>query len=123
MIHLDTNFLVDASVTGSPEDAKILGWLSAGEIRAMSAVAWGEFLCGPVSSPIESAARRTVSIIETLIQADAERAALLFNLTGRRSRSFQDCMIAAVALRCGASLGTSNASDFLPFLPHGLKLA
>jgi predicted nucleic acid-binding protein len=32
-------------------------------------------------------------------------------------------MIAAVAIRCGAKLATSNTADFLPFLPHGLILA
>ena len=45
------------------------------------------------------------------------------NQTGRRSRSLADCMIGAVAIRCGAKLATINASDFHPFLPFGLILA
>jgi predicted nucleic acid-binding protein len=92
-------------------------------LRANATVAWGEFLCGPLSSPAELAARQTVTIIEPLLAADAEKAAKLFRQTGRRSRSFQDCMIAAIAIRCGARLGALNSSDFAPFVPHGLVLA
>ena len=123
MIHLDTNFLVDALVPGSVADQKISTWLSVGEATAMSTVAWGEFLCGPVASSAEALARQTVTGLEPLFAADAEKAAELFNQTGRRSRSFQDCLIAAVAIRCGARLATLNASDFAPFVPHGLMLA
>ena len=54
---------------------------------------------------------------------DAEKAAQLFNLTGRRSRSLADCMIAAVAIRSGAKMATINAAHFQPFLAHGLVLA
>jgi predicted nucleic acid-binding protein len=34
-----------------------------------------------------------------------------------------DCQIAAVALRCNASIATGNTQDFAPFQPHGLVLA
>lgn len=123
MIHLDTNYLVDALVPGSPADVQFTSWLSSGEPVAMSTVAWGEFLCGPVTPPAEAMARQTVTQIEPLILADAERAAALFNQTGRRSRSFQNCMIAASGIRCGARLATLNQADFAVFLPHGLSLA
>lgn len=123
MIHLDANYLVDALVPGSTAEATVVGWLSTRERLAMSAVAWGEFLCGPLSSTAESAARQTVTTIEALLQTDGERAAQLFNRTGRRSQSFQDCMIAAVAIRCGAKLATLNSSDFAPLVPHGLVFA
>ncbi|RFC45682.1 MAG: PIN domain-containing protein [Verrucomicrobia bacterium] len=48
MIQLDTNFLIDALVSGSEQEAQLVGWLIAGETLAISTVAWGEFLCGPL---------------------------------------------------------------------------
>ncbi|MBI4025667.1 MAG: hypothetical protein HY360_11855 [Verrucomicrobia bacterium] len=54
---------------------------------------------------------------------DAVKAAELFNLTGRRSRSLADCMISAVAIRRGATLATINIADFQSFQQHGLILA
>jgi predicted nucleic acid-binding protein len=60
---------------------------------------------------------------EPFIAADAALAASLFNQTGRRSRSLADCMIAAVAIRCGAKLATVNSHDFHPLVAHGLILA
>lgn len=62
MIHLDANYLVDALVSGSQAEAKIVNLMSAGEQLVMSAVAWGEFLCGPLTSPAESAARQSMEI-------------------------------------------------------------
>ena len=60
---------------------------------------------------------------EPFLSADAALAANLFNHTGRRSRSLADCMIAAVAIRCGAKLATVNLNDFRPLVTHGLILA
>ena len=60
---------------------------------------------------------------EAFLVQDALRAAELFNLTGRRSRSLADCQIAAVALRVGARVATTNVEDFGPFQAHGLVLA
>jgi predicted nucleic acid-binding protein len=60
---------------------------------------------------------------EALLGADAVQAAFLFNQTGRRSRSLADCMIAAVAIRRGARLATSNENDFQLFASLGLLLA
>jgi hypothetical protein len=31
MIHLDTNFLIDALVAGSVQETQLVGWLSAGQ--------------------------------------------------------------------------------------------
>ncbi len=123
MIHLDTNFLIDALVPGSAQEAQVVGWLSAGESLGISAVAWGEFLCGPLSAAAEAYARQLLPNAEALERADAEKAAMLFNLTGRRSKSYADCCIGAVALRLQIALATSNHDDFAPMMVHGLVLA
>jgi predicted nucleic acid-binding protein len=75
MIHLDTNFLIDALIPASAQEAKLVGWLSAGETIGISAVAWGEFLCGPPSPSAEAAARRLLPGAAALSRADAEHAA------------------------------------------------
>jgi len=123
MIHLDTNFLISALQPGTAEESKVNSWLSGNEILGTSAVAWAELFCGPLSARDELIARQMFSHIDVLSGADAELAAQLFNRTGRRSRSLADCMIAAVAIRCGARLATANTSDFTPFVQHGLVLA
>lgn len=123
MIHLDTNFLIDALVPGTAQEAKLAGWLSAGEPVSISAIAWGEFLCGPLSPVAENLARQLLPLAEVLTKTDAEKAAALFNQTGRRSKGFSDCYIAAIAMRAGASLATSNIGDFKGMLPLGLMLA
>jgi predicted nucleic acid-binding protein len=66
---------------------------------------------------------RSFPIPEPFLPVDAALAASLFNHTGRRSRSLADCMIAAVAIRCGAKLATLNTGDFQPLTGHGLILA
>ncbi len=123
MIHLDTNLLIDALVPGSPQEQILASWLGNGEPVGMSAVAWGEFLCGPLSANAEAAARQMLPGVENLIQTDAEKAASLFNKTGRKSKSYADCCIAAVAIRFQAGLATSNKGDFLAMIPFGLILA
>ena len=97
--------------------------MQASEALNVSAVAWAEFLCGPLTSHDESLARQMFPAPEPLVAADAELAARLFNLTGRRSRSLPDCLIAAVAIRCGAKLASINTADFQPLAQHGLILA
>ncbi|MBI4024756.1 MAG: type II toxin-antitoxin system VapC family toxin [Verrucomicrobia bacterium] len=123
MIHFDTNFLIEATVTGSRAHAKFRAWATAGETVGIGAVAWAEYLCGPLDPQAEAIARRMFPNPEPFLAGDAIRAAELFNLTGRRSRSLADCMIAAVAIRCGARLATINTADFAPFAPYGLVLA
>jgi len=49
MIHLDTNYLIGLLVKGSPEALAVDQWLATGESLAASAIAWSEFLNGPVS--------------------------------------------------------------------------
>jgi len=121
MVHLDTNFLIEALKPNSPKQAQVLAWWSApNDDVNVSSVVWAEFFCGPLSPMQEQAARHFFPAAEPLLPADAETAALLFNKTGRRSRTLADCMIAAVALRCRARLATINTADFQPFVQHGL---
>jgi predicted nucleic acid-binding protein len=123
MIHFDTNLLIQAVVAGSVAHEKFRGWTQAQEVCNASSIAWAEFLCGPLDAPAEAIARQIFPHPEPFLSADAALAARLFNQTGRRSRSLADCMIAAVAIRSGAKLATSNTADFQPFQPHGLILA
>ncbi len=123
MIHLDTNFLIDALVPGSVQEAQVVGWLTCGETLGISAIEWGEFLCGPLSPQAEHFARQLLPDAVPLERMDAECAAGLFNLTGRRSKSYADCCIGAVAIRVAAPLATSNLGDLAPLVPHGLVLA
>jgi predicted nucleic acid-binding protein len=85
----------------------MIGWLSSGESIEISAIAWGEFLCGPLSPLAEVFARKLLPSAHPLERADAEKAAELFNLTGRKSKSYADCCIGAVAIRKQAALATS----------------
>jgi predicted nucleic acid-binding protein len=123
MIHFDTNFLVASLRPDHVEDARVNAWLEAKEPLGISAVAWSEFLCGPIFPRDEHFASQMFPNIEAFSAQDASLAADLFNKTGRRSRSLADCMIAATAIRCGAKLATINLPDFQPFVPHGLVLA
>jgi predicted nucleic acid-binding protein len=122
MIHLDTNMLIQAMVTGSSAETSILNWLTSNESLGVSAIAWSEFLCGPLTSEDEMLARLLLSDPEPFLAIDARKAAELFNATGRRSRSMADCQIAAIAHRLGARIATANRADFDPFIPFGLVL-
>jgi len=124
MIHLDTNYLIGLLVRGSIPAADVDRWLAAGEDLAVSAVAWSEFLNGPVTAVEIS---RVGAVIQSRVvpfgPAEAALAADLFNKTGRRRGSRFDCLIAATAIAANASLATVNTADFKPFTAHGLKLA
>jgi predicted nucleic acid-binding protein len=124
MIHLDTNYLIGLLVQGSPQALDVDGWLAAGEALAASAIAWSEFLNGPVT-PLE--ASRVESVLQFRIfafgRAEAVLAAELFNQTGRRRGSRFDCLIAAAAILSQGEIATANQSDFRTFVPHGLRLA
>lgn len=124
MIHLDTNYLIGLAVSGSSEAQRVDQWLAAGEALAASALAWTEFLNGPVQ-------RQEITLVESVIEsrvvpfdkAAAALAAELFNKTGRRRGSRFDCLIAASAILSHAQVATVDESDFKVFVPHGLKLA
>ncbi|MEO8426175.1 MAG: PIN domain-containing protein [Verrucomicrobiota bacterium] len=123
MIHLDTNYLIGLLVPGSRQAMNVDQWLSDGQSLAASAIAWSEFLNGPVTPPEIS--RITLVIQSRIIafgQAEAVLAAELFNETGRRRGSRFDCLIAATAILAQAEVATMNQPDFKMFVPRGLRL-
>jgi predicted nucleic acid-binding protein len=122
MIHVDTSFLIRALAHSSPEDLLLREWLRTGTQLAMSSIAWVEFLCGPVESDNAELAARILPDRVPFVDEDAALAARLFNLSGRRRGALIDCMIAATALRLGASLATANAADFRKLSPTGLDV-
>jgi predicted nucleic acid-binding protein len=122
MIHLDTSFLIRALARGTGEDRLLRTWVREAQDLGMSVVAWTEFLCGPVDPAVVQLALRVVADRPAFGDEDALLAAKLYNASGRRRGSLLDCMIAATALRAGASLATSNAHDFRRFEPEGLRL-
>ncbi|HEX7262114.1 MAG TPA: PIN domain-containing protein [Luteolibacter sp.] len=124
MIHLDTNFLMDLVTVGSPGGEKIRAWLKSGRSVTTSAVAWSEFCNGPLSKAQKDAAFAVLDRkITDFTWREAEEAARLFNLSGRRRGSHTDCMIAAAAIIAGVPLATFNAADFQRLEPFGLVLA
>lgn len=122
-IHLDSSFLIRALTPGTPEEAQLLVWYGERRVLGMSSFAWGEFLCGPLGPEDAEDARRVVHRYLPLGTREAVAGAELFNHTGRRSRSFADCLIAATAILDGAALATSNPGDFRRFTDAGLVLA
>jgi predicted nucleic acid-binding protein len=124
VIHLDTNYLIGLLVKGSAEARDVDGWLAKGEKLAASAIAWTEFLNGPV---VLLDINRVEAVLQSRIvsfgRQEAVLAAELFNKTGRRRGSRFDCLIAATAISADAEAATINQSDFQVFIPHGLKLA
>jgi predicted nucleic acid-binding protein len=122
LIHLDTNFLIRSLVHGSEQGLRLNQWLNAGESVNLSAIAFTEFLCGPVSGEQLQIAARLFPHPEPFESKDSQLAADLFNQTGRRRGTLIDCMIAAIAIRAQASLATANLSDFRHFTLLGLRL-
>jgi predicted nucleic acid-binding protein len=123
VIHLDTSFLIRALVRGAPEDVRLRGWLRERESVAVSALAWSEFLCGPLTPEAVELAALLLGEPLPFTADDAVVAAQLFNKSGRRRGSLLDCMIAAAALAANAQLATSNTADFQRLSKLGLSLA
>jgi len=123
VIHLDTSFLITALVAGSSQDQRLRAWLVDRASLGVSAVAWAEFLCGPLAPEQVELANRIVGEPHAFGGDEARLAARLFNLGGRRRGSLIDCMVAATAIRAGAALATANPTDFRRFETLGLELA
>jgi predicted nucleic acid-binding protein len=123
VIQVDTSFLIRALSRRSREDARLREWLRDGEAVIIDALAWTEFLCGPVSPAATAAARELVGEATRFGAREAERAARLFNESGRRRGTLMDCMISASAIENDAALATSNPVEFRRFVPFGLRMA
>lgn len=121
MIRLDASFLIRMLKRRSAE-ARFLEVSDPEEPVVVSAVAWTEFLCGPIEPAEEELALRIVDGHRDLTFEHAGIAARLFNESGRRRSSLSDCLIAAAAIHDGARLGTANLADFRRFASAGLKL-
>lgn len=122
LVHLDTSFLIQALVPGTREDRQLREWLQQGIDISMSSVGWAEFLCGPVSNEDRRRARTLVGTPLPFVEDEAVQAAELFNVGGRRRGSLPDSLIAATALKAGATLATSNTGDFRRFERAGLEM-
>lgn len=124
MIHLDANYLILANRIGTKEASDVQHWLEQEEVIATSAIAWMEFVTGPVSPDTVDSIRHALGDrIIAFNQEESELAARLYNIAGRRRGLRYDCMIASVALNAGARLATRNTADYKLFVSHGLKLA
>ncbi len=122
MIHLDTSFLIRALIRGTPEDRSLRRWITNGEQLAISAIAWAEFQCGPLTSSELATVGAMISNHHAFTKDNAEAAARLFNESGRR-RTLIDCMIAAAALADDAPVATANPTDFERLQPFGVTIA
>lgn len=123
VIELDSNFLVAVLDAGGSQSEMLHSWAQSGARIQISAIAWSEYLCGPLDAAVVPLARKLINTVEAFTERDAELASELFNGTGGRSRSHVDCMIAAHAIRRDAALATLNIRDFRPFEKFALRIA
>ena len=123
IIHLDANALIALADPAGATVSLVRERVLSGVLPGACAVAWHEFVRGPLLSDELLRVERVVGarIISTT-RATAELAARLFNATGRRRASTADCFIASSAIESNAELLTYNMDDFKLFTPFGLKL-
>lgn len=77
MIHLDTNHLIRLLVAGSPQALQVDQWPASGEPLAASALAWSEFLNGPVPAPQVAPEE---SVIGSRVKSTAGLISAFYNL-------------------------------------------
>jgi predicted nucleic acid-binding protein len=121
-VHLDTSFLIRALLPGTPEAARLEHWLVGRQPLVISAMAWAEFLSGPLDEESLGLAGRLVGEASPMTGLHAQHAARLFNVTGRRRSSLPDCLIAAAAIDAKAPLATADP-HFARFAEAGLLMA
>jgi predicted nucleic acid-binding protein len=124
LLHLDTNALIALADPEGHVVRVVRRQAEAGILPGASAVAWHEFVRGPLQPDELLRVERVVGArIQDVSRATAELATRLFNATGRRRTSTADCFIAAAAIEQDAPLLTADAEDFTGFVSLGLKLA
>lgn len=130
LYHLDADYLIRfAELRHEGHELAVNNmreWLIIGPVMGTSAVAWREFCCGKTKPrpPLEVVNTRAMlkAGIVRYGAKQAEKAAELFNQTGRLKRLKRDCDIAATAIIAKAELATFNLDDFKRFVPFGLKI-
>jgi predicted nucleic acid-binding protein len=74
VIHLDTNYLIGMSKPTTPAGRQVTAWVAAGETLGCSAMAWAEYLCGPVTAAdqadVAAVALRSGAAVATENRAD-----------------------------------------------------
>ncbi len=124
MIFLDTNYLIGALVAGSAAADRVSSWLRTDQELCASAIAWYEFVSGPVGADgVELVGALLRGRVLPFTGEHATEGVRLWNATGRQRRMRVDAMIAGSALALDARLATANLGDFESFVPHGLRLA
>jgi len=67
MIHLDTNFLIQALLPSSSAAAQLQTWRKDGEDLGICTIAWSEFLCGPLTDDEEALAQALFPVPEPFL--------------------------------------------------------
>ncbi|GAB4165415.1 MAG: hypothetical protein Fur0032_02120 [Terrimicrobiaceae bacterium] len=123
VIHLDTNCMISyAGEVSESVVARVEEWIMEDRKLCCSAMAWAEFLCGPILPEEVSDMEALLNQVAPVTPFLALEGARLFKETRRRSRSLADCLIAATAIAAHAPLASNNRDNFAPFVPHGLEL-
>ncbi|MEN9560404.1 MAG: hypothetical protein RLZZ502_1615 [Pseudomonadota bacterium] len=123
MLHLDANALVELPIYLANPESILNHAISKNEPLACSALAWYEFMAGPLDERSLMLAKAVLSGgILPITPPLAVAAAQLFNQTGRKRSLKTDCLIAAHAIQSGAPLFTRNTEDFRRFEAFGLVL-
>ena len=115
MICLDTNYLILGLVEGSKESEALLRWTRDGETLVTPALAWYEFLSGPVTSVQVDTMRAFLADVVPFDDVQANVAAQLFNAVGRKRALRLDATLAATAIVLHAKFATNNENDFASF--------
>jgi predicted nucleic acid-binding protein len=123
LIHLDTNFLIQAERSNTPAAHAVAEWLREGALLRASLLVWAEYLCGADHEPQVRHWQMTLDGFEPLTESRCQLAAQLQRRNRGGDSRLIDCLIAACAIDCGAALATINRRDFECFTDQGLELA